>query len=50
MQWQPLPTGQPRLSEARLNLESTDSLAAQEVSTTKLMRQAGSVAASGKRK
>lgn len=46
MQWQPRRQSR-RLGEARLNLESTGSLPAQEVSATKLMRQGGSVAGSG---
>jgi hypothetical protein len=49
MRWQPLRLDR-RRSEARLNLELTGSLPVQEVSATKLIRQAGAVVASGKRK
>jgi len=41
MRWQPLRRQRQRQGVARLNLEPTHSLAPQEVSATKLMRQAG---------
>ena len=50
MRWQPLPEGRWRRGAARLNPEPTCSLWAQEVSVIKLMRQAGWVAGSGRRK
>jgi hypothetical protein len=50
MRWQLLRPGWQQRGEARLNLELTRSLPAQEVSATKLMRQGGWVGASGHRK